>query len=133
MSHSQTASLPSHRTDKSQKDGAEGATDATNGTPTNVPAQVDPIIDNTNKKTKNKKAKETKTEDATTTAAAAEGEKAAKPAREPREPRERKQRGPPEDGVASKTKVMVANLPYDLGEEKVGDILAFGQAIHVLT
>ncbi|KAF2763464.1 RNP domain-containing protein [Pseudovirgaria hyperparasitica] len=30
----------------------------------------------------------------------------------------RKQRGPPEDGVPSKTKVMVANLPYDLTEEK---------------
>lgn len=41
--------------------------------------------------------------------------------KEPREPRERKQRGPPEDGVASKTKVMVANLPYDLREEKVCD------------
>lgn len=36
----------------------------------------------------------------------------------PRPPR--KQRGPPEDGVPSKTKIMVANLPYDLGEEKVG-------------
>ncbi|RDI80863.1 hypothetical protein Vi05172_g9185 [Venturia inaequalis] len=42
--------------------------------------------------------------------------------REPREPRERKQRGPPEDGVASKTKVMVANLPYDLREEKLMEI-----------
>jgi hypothetical protein len=31
----------------------------------------------------------------------------------------RKQRGPPEDGIASKTKVMVANLPYDLREDKV--------------
>ena len=38
----------------------------------------------------------------------------------PRAPRERKQRGPPEDGIASKVKVMVANLPYDLSEEKVG-------------
>ena len=37
----------------------------------------------------------------------------------PRIPRERKQRGPPEDGIPSKTKVMVANLPYDLKEEKV--------------
>jgi hypothetical protein len=37
----------------------------------------------------------------------------------PREPRERKQRGPPEDGVPSKTKVMVANLPYDLKEDRV--------------
>lgn len=31
----------------------------------------------------------------------------------------RKQRGPPEDGVASKTKIMVANLPYEMTEEKV--------------
>ena len=35
-----------------------------------------------------------------------------------RGPRVPKQRGPPEDGIASKTKVMVANLPYDLSEEK---------------
>lgn len=33
--------------------------------------------------------------------------------------RPQKQRGPPEDGIPSKTKVMVANLPYDLTEEKV--------------
>lgn len=33
--------------------------------------------------------------------------------------RRQKQRGPPTDGVPSKTKVMVANLPYDLGEDKV--------------
>ena len=33
--------------------------------------------------------------------------------------RQRKQRGPPEDGIESKTKVMVANLPYDYTEEKV--------------
>lgn len=37
----------------------------------------------------------------------------------PREPRQPKQRGPPEDGIPSTTKVMVANLPYDLTEEKV--------------
>ena len=36
-----------------------------------------------------------------------------------RAPRQPKQRGPPEDGVPSKIKVMVANLPYDLSEEKV--------------
>lgn len=36
-----------------------------------------------------------------------------------KKPREPKQRGPPEDGIASTTKVMVANLPYDLTEEKV--------------
>lgn len=42
------------------------------------------------------------------------GEKA-----QPRPPRERRERGPPADGIPSKTKVMVANLPYDLTEEKV--------------
>jgi RNA recognition motif-containing protein len=36
-----------------------------------------------------------------------------------RAPRAPKQRGPPEDGIPSTTKVMVANLPYDLTEEKV--------------
>lgn len=39
--------------------------------------------------------------------------------REPREPRERRERGPPADGIPSKIKVMVANLPYDLTEQKV--------------
>lgn len=34
-------------------------------------------------------------------------------------PRERRERGPPADGVPSKNKVMVANLPYDLSEDKV--------------
>ena len=33
--------------------------------------------------------------------------------------RQRRERGPPADGIPSKTKVMVANLPYDLTEEKV--------------
>ena len=37
----------------------------------------------------------------------------------PRTPRQPKQRGPPEDGIPSTIKVMVANLPYDLSEEKV--------------
>ncbi len=52
-----------------------------------------------------------------------EGTNTGDPAKEgkPRVPRERKQRGPPEDGVPSKTKVMVANLPYDLSEETVSD------------
>ncbi len=40
-----------------------------------------------------------------------------------RAPRPPKQRGPPEDGIPSTTKVMVANLPYDLTEEKVSLIL----------
>ena len=46
----------------------------------------------------------------------------AKPARQPRQPREQRQRGPPSDGVPSKTKVMVANLPYDIDEEKLMEI-----------
>jgi len=33
--------------------------------------------------------------------------------------RDRKERGPPADGIPSKTKVMVANLPYELTEDKV--------------
>jgi RNA recognition motif-containing protein len=41
----------------------------------------------------------------------------------PRAPRPVKQRGPPEDGIPSTNKVMVANLPYDLTEEKVSDSL----------
>ena len=40
-------------------------------------------------------------------------------AKKTKAPKEPKQRGPPEDGIASTTKVMVANLPYDLTEEKV--------------
>jgi len=38
--------------------------------------------------------------------------------------RPRKERGPPADGIPSKTKVMVANLPYDLSEEKLKEIFA---------
>ena len=67
----------------------------------NVPGQVLPLTDSTNK-----------TIDATT--ASAKGSKGT-----PRAPR---QRGPPEDGVPSKNKVMVANLPYDLKEEKLMEI-----------
>lgn len=37
-------------------------------------------------------------------------------------PRERRERGPPADGIPSKTKVMVANLPYDLAEEQLKDL-----------
>jgi hypothetical protein len=62
------------------------------GAPTNIPGQVDPLTEVTN-----------------------ESEMAAAKLRA----RPQKQRGPPEDGIPSKTKVMVANLPYDLSEEKV--------------
>lgn len=34
----------------------------------------------------------------------------------------KRERGPPADGIASKNKVMVANLPYDLTEEKLKEL-----------
>ncbi|KAK4208457.1 hypothetical protein QBC37DRAFT_405292 [Rhypophila decipiens] len=42
----------------------------------------------------------------------------------PRPTRERRERGPPADGIPSKNKVMVANLPYDLTEEKLKELFA---------
>lgn len=80
--------------------------EATGDTPTNVPGQVAPLTETTNQALTAKKGAEGTTEIP----------KTAKPRASPKE---RKQRGPPEDGVPSKTKVMVANLPYDLREEKV--------------
>ncbi|KAI9726593.1 MAG: hypothetical protein M1828_000960 [Chrysothrix sp. TS-e1954] len=77
---------------------ADGTTAADS---TNVPGQVLPLTDSTNKNVEGIDA-------------AAKGQKGA-----PRAPR---QRGPPEDGVPSKNKVMVANLPYDLKEEKLMEI-----------
>lgn len=75
--------------------GEEGA-DA----PTNIPAQANPLATTTN--------------EALTAEPGQEGTISADKTRQPR-----KQRGPPEDGVPSKTKIMVANLPYDLREERV--------------
>jgi len=72
-----------------------------------VPAQVNPFIETTNEALTAEKGAEV-----TTTVHPTKSGK-------PHVPRERKQRGPPEDGVPSKTKVMVANLPYDLKEDKV--------------
>ncbi|KAJ6034629.1 hypothetical protein N7460_008804 [Penicillium canescens] len=43
--------------------------------------------------------------------------------------RPQKQRGPPDDGIPSKTKVMVANLPYDLTEDKLKEIFADYQPV----
>jgi hypothetical protein len=76
---------------------AEGEV-AVDGAPINVPGQVIPLTETTN-----------------------EGEVATDASKKTHPPRERKQRGPPEDGVPSKTKVMVANLPYDLKEDRVSD------------
>jgi RNA recognition motif-containing protein len=44
--------------------------------------------------------------------------------REKRAPSQKRERGPPADGVPSKTKVMVANLPYDLDEDKLKELFA---------
>lgn len=89
--------------------GTEAATNGAATTePTNVPGQVVSLTETTN--------------ETLTTEKAAEGTTAEAKASKPRSPRERKQRGPPEDGVPSKTKVMVANLPYDLREEKLLEI-----------
>lgn len=79
-----------------------------NDGPTNVPGQALPLTETTNESvTAEKGAEGTTTVDATKDS-------------KPRAPRQPKQRGPPEDGIPSKNKVMVANLPYDLSEEKVG-------------
>lgn len=101
---------------RNKKDGADGevaADGAINGDgPTNVPGQAAPLTSTTN--------------EALSAPAGTEGamdinaKKTGKTqAREPR-----KQRGPPEDGVPSKTKIMVANLPYDLREDKLLEIFA---------
>jgi RNA-binding proteins (RRM domain) len=68
---------------------------------TEAPVTEAPLADTTNEK------------DTASTASKAGENRAARP---------QKQRGPPEDGIPSKTKVMVANLPYDLTEDKVGYI-----------
>ena len=69
----------------------------TSEAPTNIPGQADPLTE--------------VTDQANNTGNAEQGK-----ARGNAQP---KQRGPPEDGIPSKTKVMVANLPYDLSEDKV--------------
>ncbi|KAF7586554.1 hypothetical protein BBP40_008676 [Aspergillus hancockii] len=79
--------------------------------PTNVPGQAAPLTEVTNQ-----------TDVATT---AESGKQAAKT----RAARPQKQRGPPEDGIPSKTKVMVANLPYDLTEDKLKEIFASYQPV----
>ncbi|GIJ85634.1 hypothetical protein Asppvi_004495 [Aspergillus pseudoviridinutans] len=84
---------------------------ATTEAPTNVPGQVDPLTEVANEATN-----------------ATAGE-SAKQTGKPRAPRPQKQRGPPEDGIPSKTKVMVANLPYDLTEDKLKEIFADYQPV----
>jgi RNA recognition motif-containing protein len=66
------------------------------------------------------------TETTNTTSEAKDKEAKDKEAKAPanRQPRERRERGPPADGIPSKNKVMVANLPYDLSEEKLKELFA---------
>ncbi|KAI9872525.1 MAG: hypothetical protein M1830_001516 [Pleopsidium flavum] len=90
---------------RARQNGAEGADG-----PTNVPGQVLPLTETTNEASTAEQGAE-----GTTTGGVTKDGK-------PRAPRERKQRGPPEDGVPSKTKVMVANLPYDLSEDKLKEL-----------
>ncbi|KAK8214546.1 hypothetical protein IWZ01DRAFT_242661 [Phyllosticta capitalensis] len=92
---------------RTRKEGDAQSAEPADSAPTNVPGQVLPLTETTNQALTTEKGT-----DGTTTA------KTAKPVVQ----RERKQRGPPEDGVPSKTKVMVANLPYDLKEEKLLEI-----------
>lgn len=68
-----------------------------------MPAQVLPLTETTNEEPPAESGAKGTTD-------------ASKPPRAPR------QRGPPEDGVPSKLKVMVANLPYDLKEDKLLEI-----------
>ncbi|KAF2721727.1 RNA-binding domain-containing protein [Polychaeton citri CBS 116435] len=91
---------------RGKKDGQLNGTEEVNGTPTNVPGQAAGLTDTTN--------------EALTTEPGTEGDLSGKSKAQ----RPRKQRGPPEDGVASKTKIMVANLPYDLSEEKLLELFA---------
>lgn len=81
--------------------------------PTNVPGQVLPLTETTNI-----------TPETTAAPKAATEEKDKK--KKEVEPKEKvqKKRGPPENGVPSKTKVMVANLPYELSEEKLKELFA---------
>nr|POF17114.1 single-stranded tg1-3 dna-binding protein [Quercus suber] len=78
--------------------------------PSNVPGQVLPLTSTTN--------------EALTAGAGAEDALTTDDAGKTNAQRPRKQRGPPEDGVPSKTKIMVANLPYDLREDKLLEIFA---------
>ncbi|KAF3344275.1 Putative aspartic-type endopeptidase OPSB [Verticillium dahliae VDG2] len=85
--------------DGAQEEGAEAAA-APAEAAAPAPAEAQPLGDVTNKDVAADSAKN----------------------KESRPPRERRERGPPADGVASKTKVMVANLPYDLTEEKLKEL-----------
>jgi len=95
---------------QARKSNGEADAAAPNGTgPTNVPGQAAGLTTTTN--------------EALTAEAGEDGIDLTKPGKtNAKQPR--KQRGPPEDGIPSKNKIMVANLPYDLREEKVCYIIS---------
>ena len=76
--------------------------------PTNVPGQALPLTDTT-----------VESANAANVSAGAPAANEGTKEQKPRAPRQPRQRGPPEDGIPSKTKIMVANLPYDYSEDKV--------------
>ena len=91
---------------------ARGEKEENANTPTNVPGQVAPLTETTN--------------EALTAAPGESDTITVNPdaSAKAKGPRARKQRGPPEDGIASKTKVMVANLPYEMREDKLMELFA---------
>ncbi|KAI4138920.1 MAG: hypothetical protein LQ341_004449 [Variospora aurantia] len=86
--------------------GGRATNGATTDGPTNVPGQVLPLTDTTNEAGATEQPADTAAET------------------KPRTPRQPRQRGPPEDGIPSKNKIMVANLPYDLSEDKLKELFA---------
>ncbi|KAF8418932.1 hypothetical protein EV426DRAFT_298523 [Tirmania nivea] len=88
-----------------------GAPDTSTPASVNVPGQVLPLTEATTTAQESPAKQESAPPSAPTT----EGQGGYKG---------RKRRGPPEDGVPSKTKVMVANLPYELSEEKLKELFA---------
>lgn len=92
---------------------------ATNGDgPTNVPGQAAGLTTTTN--------------EALSGAAGEDGTMTVDPSKtgKTKATQPRKQRGPPEDGIPSKNKIMVANLPYDLREEKVRSAIPLLTLVH---
>lgn len=93
--------------DGDEKKEDEGISEAATAAPTAAATttEVQPLKDITNEKPTDKDNKANK-------------------AAQPRALRERRERGPPADGIPSKNKVMVANLPYDLTEDKLKELFA---------
>jgi hypothetical protein len=87
---------------RAPREPASGGEEEKAAAPTNVPGQVLPLVESTNVKAE------------TTEGVPAEKKEGTQ---QPFKPK--KKRGPPENGVPSSTKIMVANLPYELSEEKV--------------